>query len=445
MHHCNKAAGCYDRGVKRLYTFLLYLALPWVLLRLWWRGFRQPAIRRHWRERLGVVGAAKDRPGIWVHAVSVGEVRAAEPLVNALLQRYPKMPLLITTTTPTGRDTVTRLFGDRVRCRYLPWDLPFAVRRFLTSVRPGKVIVMETELWPNLFHALKQRGIPLYLVNARLSDKSLRGYRRIPSLVRDTLACVTGIAAQSEMNAHRFVALGAPAERVIPVGNLKYEVELPANFDQRLASLKKKFNPRESLWVAASTHPGEERIVLAAHRQLLTHNPECLLLLVPRHPERAEAVAQLCRQSGMSVTLYSGLAESLRSEGSTDNAPGTSQVLVIDVLGELACLYGLAPVAFIGGSLVPHGGHNPLEALQAGCTVISGRYTGNFVDIYRRLEDAGAVTRVEDDAMLADALETLFNDDELRQRQLAAGGQVLEDNRGALRRVLALTEAKVSS
>jgi len=304
---------------------------------------------------------------------------------------------------------------------------------------------METELWPNLFHALKQRGIPLYLVNARLSDRSLRGYRRIPSLVRDTLACVTGIAAQSEMNAHRFVALGAPAARVIPVGNLKYEVELPANFDQRLAGLKKKFNQRESLWVAASTHPGEERIVLAAHRRLLTHNPECLLLLVPRHPERAEAVAQLCRQSGMSVTLYSGLAESLRSEGSADNAPGTSQVLVIDVLGELACLYGLAPAALIGGSLVPHGGHNPLEALQAGCTVISGRYTGNFADIYRRLEEAAAVTRVEDGAMLVDALETRFNDDELRQRQLAAGELVLEDNRGALRRVLALTEAKISS
>jgi len=304
---------------------------------------------------------------------------------------------------------------------------------------------METELWPNLFHALKQRGIPLYLVNARLSDRSLRGYRRIPSLVRDTLACVTGIAAQGEAEVSRFVALGAPAERVLPAGNLKYEVERPVDFDQREIRLQKIFNQRASLWVAASTHPGEEHIVLAAHRRLLERYPNCLLLLVPRHPERAEAVVQLCRQAGMSTALYSAFIKNARSDGGADHASNTRQVLVVDVLGELAYLYGLAPVAFIGGSLVPHGGHNPLEALQVGCTVISGRYTGNFADIYRRLEEAGAVTCVEDGAMLVDALETRFNDGELRQRQLAAGKQVLEDNRGALRRVLALTEAKISS
>jgi len=405
--------------VLRLYTFLLYLALPGVFLRLWWRGFRQPAYRRHWRERLGIVtGCSKDTPLVWIHAVSVGEVRAAAPLVNAWLQRYPQTRVLITTTTPTGRDTVAQLFGNRVRCAYLPWDVPFAVRRFLTSIRPAKAIIMETELWPNLFAALKQQSIPLYLVNARLSDGSLQGYRRVRSLVRDTLACVTGIAAQSEADASRFVALGASAECVLPVGNLKYEVELPADFDQRVAGLQQGINQHTSLWLAASTHPGEERIALAAHRRLLSTHPDCLLILVPRHPERAAEVIRLCQQLGMSTT----------------------QVRVIDVLGELVYLYGMVSVAFIGGSLVPHGGHNPLEALQAGCTVVSGRHTGNFSGVYARLEDAGAVNRVEDEAMLASTVETLLSDSALRQRQLDAGRQVLEENRGALARVLMLIE-----
>jgi 3-deoxy-D-manno-octulosonic-acid transferase len=429
--------------VIRLYTFLLYLALPWVLLRLWWRGFRQPGSRQHWRERLGsVAGSADDAPPTWLHAVSVGEVRAAAPLVNALLQDDPETPLLITTTTPTGRKTAMQLFGERVRCAWLPWDLPFAVRRFLSRVRPKKVIVMETELWPNLFRALQQRNIPLYLVNARLSDASLRGYRRVPSLVRETLACVTGIAAQSESDANRFVSLGAAQERVVQAGNLKYEAGLPADFDQHLGRLQQQFDGREPVWVAASTHPGEERMLLAAHEQLLAHYPDSLLFLVPRHPERASEVAMLCQQAGMAGVLYSALEEAVQAGHSTEQMLNASQVAVVDVLGELIYLYGLAPVAFIGGSLVPRGGHNPLEALQADCAVISGSYTGNFADIYHQLEEAGAVTCIEEEGALAGTVAAVLGDGELRQRQLAAGRQVVSRNSGALARVRVLIEAQ---
>ncbi len=441
MCHCNKAAGCYDRSVTHLYTFVLYLALPLAFLRLWWRGFRQPAYRQHWRERLGYVAEiANDAPLVWVHAVSVGEVRAAEPLVNALLQRHPQLLLLMTTTTPTGRETVARLFGDRVRCCYMPWDLPFAIRRFLSSIRPEKVIVLETELWPNLFRELKQRDIPLFLVNARLSDASLRGYRRMPSLVRGTLSCVTGIAAQSEVDAGRFMALGAPGNRVKYVGNLKYEVELRQDFELRLTGLRQQFGCCEPLWVAGSTHPGEEEIVLSVHRRLLARYPNCLLFLVPRHPERAADVVLLCQQAGMSVALYSDIAGYDQAKRSADPVPDQNQVVVVNVLGELIYLYGLASVAFIGGSLVLHGGHNPLEAVQAGCAVVSGEHVDNFADIYHQLESVGAVTCIENEDGLAKTIETLLGDAELRRRQLVAAEQVLAGNRGALARVLALIE-----
>ncbi|VAW74864.1 3-deoxy-D-manno-octulosonic acid transferase [hydrothermal vent metagenome] len=405
--------------------------MPLAFLRLWWRGFRQPAYRSHWRERLGYVsGPVENSDVVWIHAVSVGEVRAAAPLVNALLQRDPGAALLITTTTPTGRDTVAQLFSERVQCCYLPWDLPFVVQRFLSSFNPQKLIVMETELWPNLFHSVKQRGIPLYLVNARLSDASLRGYRRVLPLARKTLSCVTSIAAQSEADVSRFIALGAPEERVQCAGNLKYEVELPTDFDQRRSRLRQQFGQR-TLWVAGSTHPGEDPIMLSAHARLLQRYPDCLLLLVPRHPERAKEVAALCTQSGMRVVLYSELAE-LLSEN--------TRVVVVDVLGELVYLYGLAPLAFIGGSLVPHGGQNPIEALQAGCAVISGEHVENFADSYRELECAGAVSCIKAEADLVKVVDDLLGDAELRQRQLVAAEQVLDGNRGALGRVLALTD-----
>ena len=427
----------------RVYTLLLYLALPLAFLRLWWRGFRLPGYRRYWRERLGVVNGFDDTsPAIWLHAVSVGEVRAAAPLVNALLQRYPQSPLLLTTTTPTGRDTAMQLFGQRVRYAYLPWDLPFAVKRFLSSVRPGKAIVMETELWPNLFHQLKQGGIPLYLVNARLSDASLQGYRRIRPLTRSTLACVTGIAAQSDAAMKRFIMLGAAPDVVHHAGNLKYEAGLPEDFERYVGSLQRSFGQREAMWVAGSTHPGEEPVVLAVHQHLLRENPDCLLWLVPRHPERAAELVLLSERAGMRVVLYS---EFLREgEGLvTCPNPGRLQVIVVDVLGVLVYLYGLAPVAFLGGSLVSHGGHNPLEALQAGCAVVSGAHVDNFAEVYQQLDSAGAATHVTDEASLTKAITCLLGDGALRQQQLAAGEQVLKRNRGALARVLAMLAPSV--
>ncbi len=419
----------------RLYTALLYLLLPLAGARLWWRGRRQPGYRRHWRERLGDVppvdagGAALT----WLHAVSVGEVRAAAPLVRALLRVHPDRRLLITTATPTGRATVRQLFGDRVRCAFLPWDLPFAVERFVARLRPACLIVMETELWPNLFHTVRARGVPLYLVNARLSARSFRAYRRARPLLRDTLACVTRIAAQAPTDAERFRALGARPDRVAVAGNLKFEHALPGDFASRCASLRETLGRPAWPWLAGSTHPGEEALLLSAHRRLLEDEPRAVLWLAPRHPERAADVVAQCERAGFTVARFSRLREQ-RSAGSRTDA----QVIVVDVLGVLVYLYGMAPVAFIGGSLAARGGHNPLEALQAGCAVLTGRWTDNFAEVYAVLRAAGAVTLVDNEVALAEGVGELWRDGTRRARQVAAGQRVIEQRRGALARTLAL-------
>ena len=419
----------------RLYTALLYLLLPLAGARLWWRGRRQPGYRHHWRERLGDVppvdagGAALT----WLHAVSVGEVRAAAPLVRALLRVHPDRRLLITTATPTGRATVRQLFGDRVRCAYLPWDLPFAVERFVARLRPACLIVMETELWPNLFHTVRARGVPLYLVNARLSARSFRAYRRARPLLCDTLACVTRIAAQAPTDAERFLALGARPDRIAVAGNLKFEHALPGDFASRCASLRETLGRQAWPWLAGSTHPGEEALLLSAHRRLLEDEPRAVLWLAPRHPERAAGVVAQCERAGFTVARFSRLRAQMSAGSGTD-----AQVVVVDVLGVLVYLYGMAPVAFIGGSLVARGGHNPLEALQAGCAVLTGRWTDNFAEVYAVLRAAGAVTLVDNEVALAEGVGELWRDGTRRARQVAAGQQVIEQRRGALARTLAL-------
>ncbi len=293
--------------MRVLYSLLLYLLLPGALLRLWIKGRREPGYRRHWRERL-----ARDLPPdgevVWVHAVSVGEVRAAEPLVRALLARHSARTLLITVTTPTGRQTVKQLFADSVLCRYLPYDLPGAVQRFLASLQPFMAIFMEVELWPNLYAALAARRVPLLLVNARLSDRSLRRYQRLGGLMSGTLSAVQHIAAQTGADKARFVQLGVSPEAVSVTGNLKCDARLPQDLAGRARQLREQLSGRQPIWVAASTHEGEEAVVLAAHVELLRHYPYALLILVPRHPERAEAVARQCDSAGLRCRLFSASA-----------------------------------------------------------------------------------------------------------------------------------------
>jgi 3-deoxy-D-manno-octulosonic-acid transferase len=412
--------------LRHFYSLMLYLMLPWVLGRLWWRGRRVPAYRRHWRERFGWLAPMPAQSVVWIHAVSVGEVRAAQPLVRSLQQRWPHKAFLLTTTTPAGRETVRRLFAGSLRCAYLPWDLPGPVRRFLSRVSPEVAIVLETEIWPNLYRAASLHGIPLLLVNARLSPSSMRGYARLRGLTRATLGLVERIAAQTDEDAQRFLDLGAGRQQLTVSGNLKFDAQLPTDFATRSARWRDRLARSRHIWIAGSTHPGEETPLLDAHRRLLDRFPDTLLLLAPRHPERAGDVAALCERAGIDHDLLSRVHTSA----------GGDRVLIVDVLGELAYLYGVADVAFVGGSLVDAGGHNPVEAVLAGAPVVTGPYLDNFAFVYRKLAEQKAVCSVSTGAALARTVDSWFADARRRQAIADAARGVVQEQRGALQRIL---------
>ena len=420
--------------MRYLYSLILYLMLPWVLLRLWLKGFRVPGYRRHWKQRFGFGGSDTVKNVIWVHAVSVGEVLAAQALIETLLSDENGSPILLTTTTPTGRYIAQRLFGQTVIYRYLPYDLPGSVRRFLNAVRPAVAVIMETEIWPNLYHQLHQRRVPLLLLNARLSQVSLEGYLKLPGLSRAAIRCVVRIAAQSEEDAQRFVRLGARRQQLSVVGNLKFDGQLPADFDERVTALKNSLGADRLIWVAGSTHGGEERQVLDAHRRILQTHAHALLLIVPRHPERAKEIGLLCQQAGMVFQYFSGLSASLEA----------ARVVIVDTLGDLVYLYGLAQAAFVGGSLTDKGGHNPVEALLAGAPVITGPSVCNFQMVYQQLVSAGAAQIIRTDAALADRVCGWFVDRLRRDAAAQAGLRVIGKNRGALQRSLVLLRREIN-
>ena len=409
-----------------LYTVLLTLLLPFALLRLYMRGFRDPRYRQRWPERLGLIPAATGRT-IWLHAVSVGEVRAAIPLINALLVSEPDCRLHITTTTPTGAETVEQLLGARVSHSYFPYDLPWPVRYTLKQLQPEMVLIMETEIWPNLFFACGDRGIPLYLINARLSEKSLQRYRHAGRLISTALHQVTLIAAKSAEDRERWTSLGVDVGRVKDVGNLKFDLSLdPATASQAAVWHSRWRNRR--VWVAGSTHPGEDEQVLEAQFGLLKTHPSALLVLVPRHPEGASDVIRQCQQlklNGLLASRANDLAE-------------TIQVVVADTIGELPAFYQACDVAFIGGSLVAHGGQNPLEAAVAGVPVLAGPCTENFADVYQRLAEAGAVITVRSSEELASKISDWFDNVEAVTAAGLSARAVVEKNKGATQRTLML-------
>ncbi|MEF3192894.1 MAG: 3-deoxy-D-manno-octulosonic acid transferase, partial [Halothiobacillaceae bacterium] len=284
--------------MSALYSGLLSILTPLAFARLWWKGRTHPAYRERWGERLGRIPDLPERPRLWVHAVSVGEIIAAAPLVRAWQARRPDWAVLVTTTTPTGSAQVHRLFGDAVEHVYLPYDLPVAVRRFFDHARPILGVIMETELWPNLFAEAGQRGIPLILANARLSERSMRGYAKVRGLVRQTLGHLSLLAARGPEDAARFIALGAEPKRVVALGNLKFELEVAVDTLERGQAWRAAFGEHRPVWIAASTHPGEDEQVLAAHREVLERHPDALLLLAPRHPERVDQIARLAKAQG---------------------------------------------------------------------------------------------------------------------------------------------------
>jgi len=418
-----------QRLLRGLYSLVSRIALPFSLYYLIWRGLRQREYFDRWSERFAFYRSGGLADCVWLHAVSVGEVNAAAPLVAALRQRYPDIALLITTTTPTGSARAQALWGESVRHVYLPYDLPGAVRHFLEHFHPRLALVMETEIWPNLFAELRRRDIPIIIANARLSERSLRGYRPFRALVRSSLVAVATIAAQSEADAARYRQLGGSGASVQMTGNLKYDFPVPTGIVEQAQQWRQQWGERP-VWIAASTHPGEEEAVIAAHLQVLVAHPQALLLWAPRHPERfAAAIA-----AGERAKLP------LRSRRA-DTLPGTdTSVFVIDTLGELMSFYAAADVAFVGGSLEDIGGHNLLEPAALGVPALVGPHTHNFAEITALLVEVGAVRRVSDQDSLAQALLRWLDDPADRHRCGEAGRTRIAKERGALARTLALIE-----
>jgi 3-deoxy-D-manno-octulosonic-acid transferase len=419
------------RGLRFLYLLAVYLATPVVSVVYLWRGLRDRSYWHNFGERFGG-GAPQPPGGVWLHAVSVGEVQACAALVNALQQRYPQLPLTVTTFTPTGAARARALFGDRAQVRYLPFDLPGAVRRFFERVQPRLAVIFETELWPNLYRECGRRRVPLVLASARLSARSVDRYRRLGALLRDTLAHTAVVAAQGQADAARFSALGADPAGMHVTGNLKFDFEPPPDTRARGAQLRRRYAPDRPLWVAGSTHGGgEEQAVLEAQRRQRAAEGRALLVLAPRHPPRFAEVAQWLTQAGVSFE---------RRSHATDAGAADCEVLLLDSLGELLDFYAAADVAFVGGSLVPVGGHNLLEPAALGVPILTGPHTFNGAEIANLLIARGAAEVVHDGAQLATRLAALLADPQARERMGAQGRASVAGNRGALTKLLALIE-----
>jgi len=416
--------------MRLVYICLGYLIFPiWVAV-LALRGFRD---RSHWHgfsQRFGLGPKIENQRSIWVHAVSVGEVQASVPLVEALLKRFPQFPLVLTTVTATGRARALAVFGKRVDVRYVPIDLPGAVRRFFARVQPRLAIILETEIWPNLYHRCGQLKVPLVLASARISPRSIESYRRLVGLFRETLSHGIFIAAQSREDAERFVSIGANPGRTHVVGNIKFDFGVPPNMESRGHELRRLLGVHRPVWVAGSTHAKEEDVLIAAHRLVRERFSNALLVLVPRHPPRfAEVAAWLKAQDVPFVTRTSGAA-----------VPSSAQVFLVDTLGELPPFYAAGDVAFVGGTLVPIGGHNLLEPAALSLPILAGPHNFNSADIARMLVEHGAVRIVNDAPALAAVVGDLLADPTARATMGASGKKAVDDNRGAVARLMQFLE-----
>lgn len=406
---------------RLFYSLLLYLLVPLILLRLLYRALRAADYRRRVAERFGFFKPPTRTNGLWVHAVSVGESIAAAPLIRHFLEKHPELPVVVTCMTPTGSERIRELFGDRVFHVYAPYDLPDAVSRFLNRVQPRTAVIMETEIWPNMVCQTRARGIPVLLANARLSERSARGYQRLSGLSRPVMQAMYRIVAQGQADALRFSALGVSADALRVSGSIKFDVSIAPALREQAAALRSAMGHRPT-WIAASTHEGEDGMLLEAHQQLLQTLPEALLILVPRHPERFDSVARQIEQMGLRYTR-----RSLDGTAAPD-----SQVLLGDTMGELLLLLGAANIAFIGGSLIPRGGHNSLEAAAWGLPVLTGPSDFNFAEISQLLQSAAAQQVVDSREALHAALDSLFSDATLRQQRGQNALAVVDANRGAL-------------
>ncbi|TVO72444.1 lipid IV(A) 3-deoxy-D-manno-octulosonic acid transferase [Sedimenticola selenatireducens] len=407
-----------------LYTIILYLSLPVILLRLYWRSLKNPKYRSRIGERFGRVSIPAINNCLWLHTVSVGETQAAEPLVRKLQETYPDLQIVITTTTPTGADRVKKLFGDSVIHLYFPYDLPFAVRGFLNATRPKLLVMMETEIWPNLLAECELRAIPTILANARLSERSAKGYARLGVFSRQTFGRIGMVAAQSPADAERFLGLGVQSDRVRVAGSIKFDIRVPAIVKEQAEALRRTWGGRP-VWVAASTREGEEELILAAHRKVMQQLPQALLVIVPRHPERFDKIALLCQRDGFTFARRS-LNDLCRTE---------TAVFLGDTMGELMLFLSAADVAFVGGSLVPTGGHNVLEPAALGLPVVFGPHMFNFAMISRMLLAENAAVEVSSYNDLSRWVIDWLSDANLRAAYGENALRVVEANRGAMDRL----------
>ncbi|MGQ0442680.1 MAG: lipid IV(A) 3-deoxy-D-manno-octulosonic acid transferase [Methylophilaceae bacterium] len=405
-----------------LYTTLLYLALPFVPVKLLWRGIKQPEYLQHWGERVGFYSLAPAKPVIWLHCVSVGETRAALPLVNALKDEYPEYQILLTHTTPTGRATSEQLFGNSVKRVYLPYDVPFAVNKFLKQFQPKLGLLMETELWFNLIAACKQAGTPLLLLNARLSEKSANGYAKLGQLATNGLLSLSAIAAQTETDALRLQLLGA--EDVMVTGNLKFDVKPPADSLEKGAQLRKLLHTDRLIFLAASTREGEEALILEAVKDL-----DILTMIVPRHPQRFNEVEALMQSCNINYLRRSSLAKTI------DN---NIKVILGDSMGELFTYYAACDFTFVGGSLLKFGGQNLIEPASMGKPVLIGKYTFNFADATKHAIKAGAAIMVKNATELREKIHYLQHNAPKRQKMSAAALDYTRVSMGASARVMQL-------
>ncbi len=415
--------------MRSLYTTVTALALPFVFAHLWWRGRKLPGYRHRWWERLGRFSALNsEQPLVWVHAVSVGETIAATGLIQRILDSG-RAQVLVTTSTPTGAERVRSAFGERVLHVYAPYDLPWIARAFLQRTRPALAVVMETEIWPNMLAACAEQQIPVILANARLSERSARGYARFKRTTSRMLSCLTAVAAQHPDDGQRFLKLGLPHERLCVTGSIKFDIQVDEKLQQQAAALKEVYScgGRRTILMAASTHDGEEAQLLDAFDQVLRQHPNALLLLVPRHPDRFEAVARLVGER------YNMARRSTALPPEPD-----TQLVLGDTMGEMMLLYGASDIVFMGGSFISRGGHNMIEPAAWGLPIMSGPNVFNFADISERLEAAGGLVTVRNGGQWADQVNAWLDDEDERRRVGAIAQQFAASNRGALNRLMEL-------
>ena len=417
--------------MRFLYSCLFYLILPFVYLRLLWRSRHLPAYRERMGERLGYYPFKLDKC-LWVHAVSVGETIAAIPLIKALKANYPQFTILVTTMTPTGAARVKAAFGEEVKHVYIPYDLPGAVQRFLNNMHPVVAIIMETELWPNLIAKCKANHIPVCLMNARLSEKSSNGYQRIAYLAREMMQDLSVIAATGQSDADRFIHLGAVKNKVSITGNIKFDLELPSDLTEKSSKLRTFLGNERFIWIAASTHEGEEEIILEAHKKIREYDANALLILVPRHPDRFDAIAKQSEQ------IFKTQRRTTAQQCDTDTA-----VYLGDTMGELLLMYSVADVTFVGGSLIERGGHNILEPAALMKPVLSGPHLFNFAEISSLFFSQQALIKVNDAEQLAGELIRLIQHPNERKFLGERALKVVDANRGALAKQLKLIQGVI--